>query len=291
MNNPPDAPLAPPAPLVARAARALREAGALLVTAGAGMGVDSGLPDFRGNQGFWKAYPPYERLGLGFSQMANPRWFRERPELAWGFYGHRLNLYRATIPHAGFARLKAWGEALPGGTFVFTSNVDGQFQKAGFDPEAIVECHGSIHHLQCLEGCGSGIFSASGVEIHVDQETMKATGPLPTCPQCGGLARPNILMFGDGMWDHQRTSEQERRLQAWVDRIQQEKRPLVVVECGAGTGIPTVRMFGERVSGQLPGATLVRLNVREPEVDAGQIGIPCGALAGLEAIEQALRAR
>jgi hypothetical protein len=48
-------------------------------------------------------------------------------------------------------------------------------------------------------------------------------------------------------------------------------------------------MFGSRVADQLPGATLVRLNVREPEADAGQIGIPCGALAGLEAIDAALR--
>jgi len=55
-----------------RAAHALREAEALLVTAGAGMGVDSGLPDFRGNEGFWKAYPPMAKLGVSFVEMANP---------------------------------------------------------------------------------------------------------------------------------------------------------------------------------------------------------------------------
>jgi NAD-dependent SIR2 family protein deacetylase len=250
------------------------------------MGVDSGLPDFRGNQGFWKAYPPYERLGLGFSQMANPRWFRERPEMAWGFYGHRLNLYRATVPHGGFARLKAWGEATPGGSFVFTSNVDGQFQKAGFDPGRVVECHGSIHHLQCMEGC-PGIFPAAGVTVNVDHATMKATSPLPSCPQCGGLARPNILMFGDGMWDYDRTAEQERALEAWVAGLREAKTKLLIVECGAGTGIPTVRMFGSRLAEELRGATLVRLNVREPEADPGQIGIACGALAGLVAIDEA----
>ena len=52
------------------------------------MGVDSGLPDFRGDRGFWKAYPPYAKLGLHFAEMANPRWFDSDPELAWGFYGH-----------------------------------------------------------------------------------------------------------------------------------------------------------------------------------------------------------
>ena len=62
--------------------------------------VDSGLPDFRGNEGlrfeilfilfqntiplgFWKAYPPLAELGIGFQQMANPQWFETNPELAW----------------------------------------------------------------------------------------------------------------------------------------------------------------------------------------------------------------
>ena len=67
------------------AVEAIRGTEALLIGAGAGMGVDSGLPDFRGNQGFWKAYPPYQKLGLDFVSLANPRWFRDDPSLAWGF--------------------------------------------------------------------------------------------------------------------------------------------------------------------------------------------------------------
>ena len=52
---------------------------AILIGAGAGMGVDSGLPDFRGGSGFWKAYPPYAKLGLDFVSLANPRWFVSDP--------------------------------------------------------------------------------------------------------------------------------------------------------------------------------------------------------------------
>ena len=87
---------------VGAAARAIAAVDALLITAGAGMGVDSGLPDFRGDEGFWNAYPPYRQLGLSFINVANPRWFDDDPHLAWGFYGHRVNLYRATHPHPGF---------------------------------------------------------------------------------------------------------------------------------------------------------------------------------------------
>ena len=67
------------------AAQAINQASALLITAGAGMGVDSGLPDFRGNQGFWRAYPALK--GYPFEEMANPKWFTSDPTRAWGFYG------------------------------------------------------------------------------------------------------------------------------------------------------------------------------------------------------------
>ncbi|MCW3099680.1 MAG: NAD-dependent deacetylase [Chthonomonadaceae bacterium] len=102
------------------AARAIERADALLFTAGAGIGVDSGLPDFRGNTGFWRAYPPFQERGLAFTDLAQPYWFRRDPELAWGFYGHRLNLYRKTAPHVGFEILRRWAAAKPGGAFVFT---------------------------------------------------------------------------------------------------------------------------------------------------------------------------
>src|SRR5436305_9987595 len=131
---------------IRRAADVIAPAEAVLIGAGAGMGVDSGLPDFRGDEGFWRAYPPFRNLGLSFVDLANPQWFDRDPALAWGFYGHRMNLYRATEPHEGFRQLLEIAREKPGGYFVFTSNVDGQFQKAGFAPTQIVECHGSIHH-------------------------------------------------------------------------------------------------------------------------------------------------
>ena len=61
------------------AARAIQHAKAIVITAGAGMGVDSGLPDFRGPEGFWRAYPPLKERGLTLPQVSTPAWFRERP--------------------------------------------------------------------------------------------------------------------------------------------------------------------------------------------------------------------
>ncbi len=265
------------------AARALRGARALVVTAGAGMGVDSGLPDFRGDQGFWKAYPPYERLGISFVDAANPAGFEGDPAFGWGFYGHRLHLYRDTVPHAGFAILRRWIEALGLEAFVVTSNVDGQFQKAGFDPDRIEEVHGSIHHLQCATPCGDAIWE-NGEEVPVDLETMRARR-IPRCPRCGGVSRPNILMFGDWGWVADRAQGQGQAFRSWLAGL--GDAPLVAVELGAGTAIPTIRNLTERL-GDLPGATAVRINPREPAIDGPHLSLAAGALDGLVAIDAAL---
>jgi NAD-dependent SIR2 family protein deacetylase len=263
------------------AAALIRAADALVVTAGAGMGVDSGLPDFRGNQGFWRAYPALARARLEFAEIANPRHFEADPALAWGFYGHRLALYRKTIPHAGFALLKRWMDDRPQGGFVFTSNVDGQFQRAGFDAGRIVEIHGSIHHLQCRHGCRGAIWPANGFEPAVDEDACRLLGEPPHCPHCAAVARPNILMFGDGGWLHGRTQAQADRLQRWLRGVANP----VVIEVGAGIHIPTVRYFSEDQNG-----TLIRINPTEPDLPAGKRGasMACGGLAGLRAIAQAL---
>ena len=236
--------------LLRSASAAVAAADALVIGAGAGMGVDSGLPDFRGAEGFWRAYPLYQKLGLDFASMANPRWFESDPAFAWGFYGHRLDLYRRTAPHQGFAILRRWAARMKYGAFVITSNVDGQFQKAGFDDDRVVEIHGSIHLVQCA--------------------------------RCGQMLRPNILMFGDGWWDSTRSDAQEARLGAWLTSLGDAR--VVVVECGAGTAIPSVRILCERLLRKK--AALVRINPREPEVPPGGIGVAMGALEALRGMDE-----
>ncbi len=269
---------------IRRAADVIAGAESLLIAAGAGMGVDSGLPDFRGVQGFWRAYPAFAELGLGFEELANPQWFDRDPPLAWGFYGHRLNLYRATIPHEGFGLVRRWAEGKGGGHFVFTSNVDGHFQKAGFAEGRIVECHGSIHHLQCVRECSDEIWPAEEL-IDIDPRTMRARGELPRCRACGGLARPNILMFEDWAWLSHRTDGQAERCERWVDEVR--GKMLAIIECGAGLAVPTVRRRCERLAA-MRGATLIRINVRDSEAPSGQIRLPMGALAAQRWVDRVL---
>ncbi|MFZ2267649.1 MAG: Sir2 family NAD-dependent protein deacetylase [Azonexus sp.] len=266
---------------LAEAVSWLRQADGLLIAAGAGLGIDSGLPDFRGPGGFWRAYPALGRARIAFEAIANPAAFAQDPRLAWGFYGHRLQLYRQTTPHAGFAMLRGMAKDMAHGAFVFTSNVDGQFQKAGFAGERVCEVHGSIHHLQCSAGCGERIWSADDFQPEIDAENCRLLGELPTCPDCGALARPNILMFGDWQWIARRSELQEQRLQQWLNAVDR----LVVIEIGAGLQVPTVRRFAESCGGRL-----IRINPGEPAVPPGgkACALALGGLAGIERLRAAL---
>ncbi|MES2149932.1 MAG: Sir2 family NAD-dependent protein deacetylase [Pseudomonadota bacterium] len=264
-----------------QAAELISQADGLLITAGAGMGIDSGLPDFRGDQGFWRAYPALGTLGIRFAEIASPRAFRTDPALAWGFYGHRLQLYRAVQPHAGFHALIELAATMPHGAAVFTSNVDRQFQKAGFDSGRVTECHGSIHLVQCLAPCSDTVWPADDIDPVVDAVSGHMVSTLPSCPRCGGLARPNILMFNDAGWIEGSVDKKNSRFQTWITRL---RRP-VVIELGAGTAIPSVRIFGQQV-----GCPMIRINPREHEVAlARDIGIAMGAQEAIARIVAAMR--
>jgi NAD-dependent SIR2 family protein deacetylase len=265
-------------------AEKIRNARALVITAGAGMGVDSGLPDFRGDQGFWNAYPLYARLGLSFIDAANPLHFETDPAFGWGFYGHRTNLYRATVPHRGFKLLQRWANAYELDSFIITSNVDGQFQKSGFPEERILEVHGSIHRLQCSTPCCHSIWP-NEEQIDIDKETMRALH-VPQCPRCAQTARPNILMFGDSSWLHQRTEKQKAAFNQFL--MNHHGTPMVVIEIGAGTAIPTIRLLSESL-GRNSECTVIRINPRESEIAAPHFSCASSAIEVLEQIHSRLQ--
>ena len=264
---------------LAQTAHWISTAQSMVVAAGAGMGIASGLPDHRGDEGLWRGYPALGSRRLGFSSIASPQAFQKHPATAWGFYGHRLNLYRATTPHAGFGLLHAWGQRMPQGCFVFTSNVDGHFQKAGFPSARVYECHGSIHRLQCTANCKGHIWSTADLHPQVNEAACEWRGELPACPHCGALARPNIMMFDDWHWNDTCSQQQRVLVDRWLDSAQ---APLVI-EIGAGRAVPTVRNFTRRM--QQRGSRLIRINLHEANIhNPGDIELALGAKEALERI-------
>ncbi|EIM99271.1 silent information regulator protein Sir2 [Paraburkholderia hospita] len=263
---------------IQRAADWIRSADGIVIAAGAGMSVDSGLPDFRGTGGLWTSLLPAGMTERDVGSLTQGDCFVEKPVDAWQFYGRALQVCRQCTPHAGYAMLKRWAGRTRHGAFVFTSNVDGHFQAAGYDESRVLECHGTLNFMQCGRPCSDGIWASGSLMDDVDVDTLTSPA-LPRCPQCGHLARPNFLLFDDSHWVETRTSAQWERLRIWLRAVQ---RP-VVIELGAGTAVPSVRMFAESVRGPL-----IRINLDESEVMDDDVGLRGTALDVLSAIDTAL---
>lgn len=161
-----------------RAAAAVRSADALVICAGAGMGVDSGLADFRGPEASGARIR--RSAGSGSSSTTSPiRGGSSPPRSRGAFTRHRLDLYHATTPHAGFALLQRRAARATAGAFVFTSNVDVRIQRADFHEANVEACHRSISHLQCVKGCDLPPWSAAETAVSVDVETQGRPERLP----------------------------------------------------------------------------------------------------------------
>jgi hypothetical protein len=98
---------------------------------------------------------------------------------------------------------------------------------------------------------------------------------------CGGVARPNILMFNDWHWIEKMAVIRQERLRNWLSKVER----LVTIELGAGNAIPTVRRFGSSMKG-----TLIRINPTDEEIGRNREGVALrlGALEGLNGIAKAL---
>jgi NAD-dependent deacetylase len=142
---------------------------------GAGISTESGVPDFRSASGVWAQYDPYE--------VASLAGFQRDPSRAWEFYGRRLGVLADVEPNAGHLALAALERA---GLLaaVITQNVDGLHQRAG--SRDVIEVHGSIATASCV-GCGR----------RERREDVLALLPVPSCPDCGLVLKPDVVMFGE----------------------------------------------------------------------------------------------
>lgn len=312
----------------ARVAKALASSSYLLLTSGAGMGADAGLSTFA-------TMVPLLLPGgesVSYTELCQPKWLKQDPEVFYGFFGSNFNLYRGTPPHEGYEIVRRWSQELfphpekgtkgstggkagtPTKCFVVTSNVDGHWRRAGFTH--VRELHGSYNQWQCSTPCKQVTWKVpSDFVFEVDKECVQARDRAgmgrkliskyikweyqkhngfisnhPRCPHCGALARPSILMFGDGQFVIRR--EEDARWQAWrnamlEDLKQHQHKRLMVLEIGAGIRITRVRNLGETLLQTLgPGqCDLVRINLDGPA--QGAICSPTFALKspGLHALQ------
>jgi NAD-dependent SIR2 family protein deacetylase len=274
---------------IERAARIILDADAILITAGAGMGVPGNLGTFRGKAaGVW---PPLEELNLRFTDLSCPNRFSDDdkygPGLAWAFWKWRFCAYTGTKPHSGYHLLKKWCDTKKS-HFVFTSNIDGHFERAGFEG-LVNECHGTVKYMQCTrerQSCPKlndhWLADVTQIQnLEVDPVTHKVTSKLPSCPGCGGVARPVVMMFGDWLVLDTIMNEQQKRQSAWRQEMKENNYSLCVIEIGAGVAIPTVRYHSEEITRAFK-CPLIRINPENPEIERAaknveHVSLPGGA--------------
>jgi NAD-dependent deacetylase len=157
----------------------LREARHAVAFTGAGVSTDSGIPDFRSvASGLWRDIDPMK--------VASLEGFTREPRAFYEFWGDRFAGLRNAEPNIAHRALAALERAALL-RIVITQNIDGLHTLAG--SARVLEIHGSYRRSRCIE-CG-----ASG-DLQAVVERVRA-GRLPVCQRCGGLEKPDVVLFGE----------------------------------------------------------------------------------------------
>ncbi len=171
---------------VARGRILIAGASTIVVLTGAGISTDSGLPDFRGPNGLWTKNPEAEKASdirhyVGDPEVRRQNWALRAEGRLWANVepndGHRalLPLQRRGVLHT-----------------LVTQNVDELHQRAGIDPDRIVEIHGTTRKAGCLE-CDYR------TDMKAVLDRVRSGEPDPACPECGGILKSATISFGQAL--------------------------------------------------------------------------------------------
>jgi NAD-dependent deacetylase len=228
-------------------AAAQRPGGVLFLT-GAGVSAESGIPTFRGKEGYWtvgsREYHPQE--------LATHDAFSRMPLEVWAWYLYRRGVCRAAAPNPGHTALVRIEAHLGDRFALITQNVDGLHRRAG--SRRLHEIHGDIDLARCADECTPDRWPL-GDDIPALQRGEQVPAEVAArlrCPRCGALARPHVLWF-DESYDEPRFHLHT------VRRLAKGAALLVVAGTSAQTNLPwqVVRIAAET------GAAIVDVNVED----------------------------
>lgn len=210
------------------AKRLLKSARCVSVMTGAGVSAESGIPTFRGKDGFYK--------NSSASLLASRAGFEADPELVWEWYLMRRAMVLEASPNKGHIALARWAnkKKVP----VITQNVDGLHKRAGTN--VVLEMHGNLHQNKC-ECC-----SYVGLEGEVSGNSVK-------CLNCTSIMRPNVVWFGESL--------DSGLLSSIYSRI--AKSDLFIVIGTSGQVYPAAALAIEFRKKGLP---VIEINIEQPQV-------------------------
>ena len=170
---------------VDQARRIIETAERVTVLTGAGISTDSGIPDFRGPQGVWTKNPAAERTAtlshyLNDPEVRRDSWQQRLRSPAW--------TAQPNEGHRAIVELERQGRLVA----VVTQNIDELHQKAGNDPDRVIEVHGTMHRVKCW-ACGwEGPMQAT-------LDRVRAGDPDPHCEVCNGVLKSATISFGQSL--------------------------------------------------------------------------------------------
>jgi len=224
-----------------------RASGRVLALSGAGISAESGIPTFRGAEGYWvvgsRNYVPQE--------MATREMFDRAPEEVWRWYLYRFGICRGAQPNAGHQALAELEEALGDRFTLVTQNIDGLHRRAG--SRRVLAIHGDAAYVRCAAECGAGLMDLPAFPARGKGDPFTAGDRARlTCPRCRGWLRPHVLWF-DECYD-----EPYYRLESSL-RAAEEADLLLVVGTSGATNLPM--QIGRLACSR--GAALVDVNPEE----------------------------
>ncbi len=162
----------------------IAQAARIVVFTGAGVSAESGIATFRDAlTGLWTRFDPHA--------LATEQGFRADPALVWRWYAERRSAVLRASPNPAHQAIARFEKRSSNGRriVVVTQNVDGLHRRAG--SREVLELHGDITRVKCIEGCGAPETIDAGFDWRSD-----AREP-PPCPRCGGALRPDVVWFGE----------------------------------------------------------------------------------------------
>jgi len=250
----------------ARIAQVLHRARNLVVLTGAGISAESGIPTFRGTDGFWtvgsKNYQPQE--------LATWEKYNEMPSELWRWYQYRWGICRKAKPNPGHHAIVDLQKLTTGSFTLVTQNVDGLHMQAGSDSKTLCEIHGRIDEMRCderLEGsCLYELDLNDPANLAKARQTVEKTPKpakeeqneqLPICKRCGVRQRPKILWFDES---YNEAFFKWKTVMAKMEKCD----VLLIVGTQLTTGGPSSMVRSARESG----AIIIRV---DPIVDLGDV--------------------
>ena len=161
----------------------LKNARSVVVSTGAGVSAESGVPTFRGEEGLWKKFRAEE--------LATFEAFNANPELVWEWYQFRRDIISKIKPNPGHYAIAEMAKLFDE-FHLITQNIDNLHQKAGVPEDKVFELHGNMKWAVCLS-C-SRRFPMPEV-----LQKIKGGIEVPDCPDCQGILKPGAVLFGEAL--------------------------------------------------------------------------------------------